>query len=206
MPSDKVLHASASAPATDSRTLAELLRWIRRDSGVSREHAGQLVEAVDQVFARHERCGSSRSRKRFRRCPPALPIACAGCARNWRHAKPPSAASPGTSRQLVADLTDASHRDPKTRLMNFRRFIEQLESFLALEQRGRWCAVGLVDITSFKWYNDTLGHAARRPHHRPRRAAAARAGPVRRPDGPGAAERWTPRNCTPGSAATSSAS
>jgi diguanylate cyclase (GGDEF)-like protein len=43
--------------------------------------------------------------------------------------------------------------------MNFRRFIEQLEAFLALEQRGRWCAVGLVDITSFKWYNDTLGHA-----------------------------------------------
>jgi diguanylate cyclase (GGDEF)-like protein len=43
--------------------------------------------------------------------------------------------------------------------MNFRRFVEQLEAFLALEQRGRWCAVGLVDITSFKWYNDTLGHA-----------------------------------------------
>jgi diguanylate cyclase (GGDEF)-like protein len=60
---------------------------------------------------------------------------------------------------LVADLTDRVHRDPKTRLMNFRRFIEQLEAFLALEQRGRWCAVGLVDITSFKWYNDTLGHA-----------------------------------------------
>ncbi len=60
---------------------------------------------------------------------------------------------------LVADLTDRVHRDPKTRLMNFRRFVEQLEAFLALEQRGRWCAVGLVDITSFKWYNDTLGHA-----------------------------------------------
>ena len=44
--------------------------------------------------------------------------------------------------------------------MNFRRFIEQLEAFLALEQRGRWCAIGLVDINSFKWYNDTLGHAA----------------------------------------------
>ena len=43
--------------------------------------------------------------------------------------------------------------------MNFRRFVEQLEAFLALEQRGRWCAVGLVDITSFKWYNDTFGHA-----------------------------------------------
>jgi diguanylate cyclase (GGDEF)-like protein len=43
--------------------------------------------------------------------------------------------------------------------MNFRRFIEQLEAFLALEQRGHWSAVGLVDINSFKWYNDTLGHA-----------------------------------------------
>src|SRR5258706_10659714 len=59
---------------------------------------------------------------------------------------------------LVADLTDKSHRDPKTKLMNFARFTEQLESFLALEQRGRWCAVGLVDITGFKWYNDALGH------------------------------------------------
>jgi len=62
--------------------------------------------------------------------------------------------------QLVADLTDKSHRDPKTKLMNFARFTEQLESFLALEQRGRWCAVGLVDIAGFKWYNDALGHAA----------------------------------------------
>src|SRR5438045_5923759 len=42
--------------------------------------------------------------------------------------------------------------------MNFGRFTEQLESFLSLEQRGRWCAAGLVDITGFKWYNDALGH------------------------------------------------
>jgi GGDEF domain-containing protein len=60
---------------------------------------------------------------------------------------------------LVADLTDKSHRDPKTKLMNFARFTAQLESFLALEQRGRWCAIGLVDITGFKWYNDALGHS-----------------------------------------------
>jgi len=60
--------------------------------------------------------------------------------------------------QLVADLTDKSHRDPKTKLMNFGHFTDQLESFLALEQRGRWCAIGLVDIARFKRYNDTLGH------------------------------------------------
>jgi diguanylate cyclase (GGDEF)-like protein len=61
--------------------------------------------------------------------------------------------------QLVADLTDRAHRDPKTRLMNFRRFIERLEQFLEIEQRGHWCAVGLVDIRSFKQFNDTYGHA-----------------------------------------------
>jgi diguanylate cyclase (GGDEF)-like protein len=61
--------------------------------------------------------------------------------------------------QLVADLTDRAHRDPKTRLMNFRRFIERLEQFLEIEQRGHWCAVGLVDIRSFKSFNDTYGHA-----------------------------------------------
>src|SRR6266550_4671033 len=63
-------------------------------------------------------------------------------------------------RAVSAGFSDRVHRDPKTRLMNFRRFIEQVEAFLALEQRGRWCAIGLVDINSFKWYNDTLGHAA----------------------------------------------
>src|SRR4029079_15797534 len=61
--------------------------------------------------------------------------------------------------RLVSELTDKTRRDPKTKLMNLGRFMEQRESFLALEQRGRWCAVGLVDITSFKWYNDALGHA-----------------------------------------------
>jgi GGDEF domain-containing protein len=43
--------------------------------------------------------------------------------------------------------------------MNLARFSTQLETFLGMEQRGRWCAVGLVDITAFKWYNDALGHA-----------------------------------------------
>jgi diguanylate cyclase (GGDEF)-like protein len=60
---------------------------------------------------------------------------------------------------VVADLTEKSHRDPKTKLLNFDWFMERLESFLAVEQRVRWCGVGVVDINSFKWYNDTYGHA-----------------------------------------------
>jgi diguanylate cyclase (GGDEF)-like protein len=61
--------------------------------------------------------------------------------------------------EVVADLTDKSHRDPKTKLLNFDWFMERVESFLAVEQRVRWCGVGVVDINSFKWYNDNLGHA-----------------------------------------------
>jgi diguanylate cyclase (GGDEF)-like protein len=60
---------------------------------------------------------------------------------------------------VVADLTEKSHRDPKTKLLNFDWFMERVESFLAVEQRVRWCAIGVVDINSFKWYNDTYGHA-----------------------------------------------
>jgi diguanylate cyclase (GGDEF)-like protein len=60
---------------------------------------------------------------------------------------------------VVADLTDKSHRDPKTKLLNFDWFMERVESYLAVEQRVRWCGVGVVDINSFKWYNDNLGHA-----------------------------------------------
>jgi diguanylate cyclase (GGDEF)-like protein len=60
----------------------------------------------------------------------------------------------------VLELSDRASRDPKTRLTNFTRFLEQLETYLAVEQRGRWCAVGIVDITEFKGYNDTLGHPA----------------------------------------------
>ena len=61
--------------------------------------------------------------------------------------------------EVVADLSDKSHRDPKTKLLNFDWFMERVESFLAVEQRVRWCGVGVVDINSFKWYNDNLGHA-----------------------------------------------
>ena len=60
---------------------------------------------------------------------------------------------------VVAGLTEKSHRDPKTKLLNFDWFMERLESFLAVEQRVRWCGIGVVDINSFKWYNDTYGHA-----------------------------------------------
>jgi PleD family two-component response regulator len=125
--------------------------------------AGQeqaLLDAIDNVFMKHERLWQQSKQD-------AIQAVSAGFTDRMNRLRAELTARDATvssiSRyfeDLVADLTDRVHRDPKTRLMNFRRFIEQVEAFLALEQRGHWCAIGLVDINSFKWYNDTLGHAA----------------------------------------------
>jgi diguanylate cyclase (GGDEF)-like protein len=140
-------------------TRSELHQWIRDRLPLSASHEAALLEAVDRVFMEHERLWQQSKQE-------AIQAVAAGFTERLNRMRSELSARDATVssisqyfEDLVADLTDRVHRDPKTRLMNFRRFIEQLEAFLALEQRGRWCAVGLVDITSFKWYNDTLGHA-----------------------------------------------
>ena len=141
------------------QTRNELHVWIRRALRLSDNAEAALLAAIDAVFTRHERLWQESKQD-------AIQALSSGFADKMARLKNELSTRDATvssiSRYfeaLVADLTDKSHRDPKTKLMNFGRFTEQLESFLALEQRGRWCAVGLVDITGFKWYNDALGHA-----------------------------------------------
>jgi diguanylate cyclase (GGDEF)-like protein len=141
------------------QTRTELQAWVREHLQLSASFEQALLSAIDAVFTRHERLWQESKQE-------AIRALSAGFADKMARVKTELSAKDATvssiSRYfeaLVADLTDRSHRDPKTKLMNFGRFTEQVESFLALEQRGRWCAVGLVDITGFKWYNDALGHA-----------------------------------------------
>src|SRR4051812_10068150 len=149
----------APTPGTAPQTRTELHAWIREQLGLPPEEETALLAAIDAVFTRHERLWQESKQE-------GIQALSAGFADKMARAKTELSARDATvssiSRYfeaLVAQLTDKSHRDPKTKLMNFGRFTEQLESFLALEQRGRWSAVGLVDITGFKWYNDALGHA-----------------------------------------------
>jgi PleD family two-component response regulator len=146
-------------PQPQPQTRNELQRWVREQLALPPALATSLIAAIDAVFTRHERLWQESKQE-------AIRALSAGFADKMAHVQTELSAKDATvssiSRYfeaLVADLTDKSHRDPKTKLTNFGRFTEQLESFLALEQRGRWCAVGLVDITGFKWYNDALGHA-----------------------------------------------
>ena len=140
-------------------TRSDLHQWVRERLHLPTAQEQALLEAIDSVFLQHERLWQQSKQE-------AIQAVSSGFGERMARLRDELQARDATVssiaryfEDLVADLTDRVHRDPKTRLMNFRRFIEQLEAFLALEQRGRWCAVGLVDITSFKWYNDTLGHA-----------------------------------------------
>src|SRR5437660_5851869 len=155
MRSDRVL---ATGDHHQPQTRSELQTWIRDHLRIASTLEAELVAAIEAVFSRHERLWQESKQEAIQ----ALSSGFADKMTRVKHELSDKDATVSSiSRyfeQLVADLTDKTHRDPKTKLMNFGRFSEQLESFLALEQRGRWCAIGLVDITGFKWYNDALGH------------------------------------------------
>jgi diguanylate cyclase (GGDEF)-like protein len=141
------------------RSRAELQAWIRRHLHLGPEREAALYAAIDGVVTQQERLWQASKDE-------AIRALLAGFAERMNALRDEITARDATVsnisqyfERLVGELTDKTRRDPKTKLMHFGRFMEQLESFLALEQRTRWCAVGLVDITAFKWYNDALGHA-----------------------------------------------
>jgi len=143
----------------EPRTTADLRDWVQGQLGLHPDRTTELLSRVEDVVARQRQMveeskaaairalseGFATKMERLQRQLSEKDVTVSNIARYFE--------------EVVADLTDKSHRDPKTKLLNFDWFMERVESFLAVEQRGRWCGVGVVDITSFKWYNDTLGHA-----------------------------------------------
>jgi diguanylate cyclase (GGDEF)-like protein len=141
------------------RTTTDLRRWVRERIPLSSDLEDALFAAIEHVVARQRQLfeeskddairalseGFASKMERLQRQLTEKDVTVSNIARYFE--------------EVVADLTEKSHRDPKTKLLNFDWFMERVESFLAVEQRVRWCGVGVVDITSFKWYNDTLGHA-----------------------------------------------
>jgi diguanylate cyclase (GGDEF)-like protein len=141
------------------RTTAELRAWVRQHLGLADERAAALFEMTDHVIARQRQLVEESKHDAIR----ALSEGFAAKMERLQHQLTEKDVTVSNIaryfEEVVADLTEKSHRDPKTKLLNFDWFMERLESFLAVEQRVRWCGVGVVDINSFKWYNDTLGHA-----------------------------------------------
>jgi diguanylate cyclase (GGDEF)-like protein len=141
------------------RPTAELREWVQEQLGLDSARAAELMQRVEDVVARQRQLVEESKHDAIR----ALSAGFAEKMERLQHQLTEKDVTVSNIaryfEEVVADLTDKSHRDPKTKLLNFDWFMERVESFLAVEQRVRWCGVGVVDINSFKWYNDNLGHA-----------------------------------------------
>src|ERR1051326_831437 len=126
----RALKAPFSSTPTP-QTRSDLQGWIREHLRLPSSLESELMQAIDTVFVRHERLWQESKEE-------AIQALSSGCADKMARAKQELSAKDATvssiSRyfeHLVDELTDKSHRDPKTKLMNFGRFTEQIESFLA---------------------------------------------------------------------------
>src|SRR6185312_4878152 len=136
-----------------------LREWIQESLHLESERETELFQRMDDVVARQRQLVEASKHDAIRALSEGF---AAKMERLQRQLSEKDVTVSNIARyfeEVVADLTEKSHRDPKTKLLNFDWFMERVESFLAVEQRVRWCSVGVVDITSFKSYNDTLGHA-----------------------------------------------
>ena len=141
-------------------TTEELREWVQEELNLDPTRAAELIGRVDEVVARQRQLVEESKHDAIRALSEGF---AAKMERLQRQLSEKDVTVSNIARyfeEVVADLTDKSHRDPKTKLLNFDWFMERVESYLAVEQRVRWCGVGVVDINSFKHYNDTLGHAA----------------------------------------------
>jgi diguanylate cyclase (GGDEF)-like protein len=142
------------------RTTADLREWVHDRLGLDAKREAQLLQALDTVVASQRQLIEESKHDAIRALSEGFAEKMARVQRQLTDKDVTVSNIARYFEDVVAELTEKSHRDPKTKLLNFDWFMERLESFLAVEQRVRWCGIGVVDITSFKWYNDTLGHAA----------------------------------------------
>ena len=158
-PEDRDLTTTATTSGDVPRTTAELREWVREELPLRDDQERRLLEAVDSVLSSQRQLIESSKEDAIRALSEGFADKMARLQRQLTEKDVTVSNIARYFEEVVAGLTEKSHRDPKTKLLNFDWFMERLESFLSVEQRVRWCGVGVVDINSFKWYNDTLGHA-----------------------------------------------
>jgi diguanylate cyclase (GGDEF)-like protein len=141
------------------RSTSELKTWIQEHLSLEAERARELLAAIEHVLGQQRQLLEQSKADAIRAMSEGFAQKLADVQRELTEKESTVNTIARYFEEVVADLSDRSHRDPKTKLLNFDWFMERLESFLGAEQRARWCAVGVVDITRFKTYNDTLGHA-----------------------------------------------
>jgi diguanylate cyclase (GGDEF)-like protein len=153
------MRSARTTNTSRERTTAELREWVQVHLSLDAPREAELLRRIEDVVCRQRQLVEESKHDAIR----ALSEGFAEKMERLQHQLTEKDVTVSNIaryfEEVVADLTDKSHRDPKTKLLNFDWFMERVESYLAVEQRVRWCSVGVVDINSFKWYNDNLGHA-----------------------------------------------
>src|SRR5262245_55422580 len=151
--------ASVQTSSGERTPAADLRAWVQERLGLDATRAAELLQRVDDVVAHQRALVEESKHDAIRALSEGFATKMETLQRQLTEKDMTVSTIARYFEDVVADLTEKSHRDPKTKLLNFDWFMERLESFLAVEQRVRWCGVGVVDINSFKYYNDTLGHS-----------------------------------------------
>ena len=149
----------ASTGKREPATTTDLRDWVQAKLELDAKRAAELLSRVDEVVQRQRQLVEASKQEAIRALTEAFADKMEKLQRQLAEKDTTVSNIARYFEEVVADLSDKSHRDPKTKLLNFDWFMERVESFLAVEQRARWCGLGVVDINSFKWYNDTLGHS-----------------------------------------------
>jgi diguanylate cyclase (GGDEF)-like protein len=148
---------SRSTPIPQSRR--ELQLWLDEHLGLDAHLRSVVFAAIDSVFTRYKQLLDASKEEAIQALSAGFAYKIARLQRQLSEQGPATISISHYVEQLVAGLTDTSHRDPGTHLVNFARFARQFEAFLSLEQRSRWCAIGMADVAQLESYTDTHGHA-----------------------------------------------
>src|SRR5687767_2301308 len=141
-------------------TRADLQAWIHNRLSLSAETEQALLGAIDHVMGHYERVWRESKDEAIRAVATGSAQLCTKMRDELNAREEASRNVTLYFERLVTDLTERTHRDVKTQLLNFRHFMEHVALCLNAEHRGPWCALGVADITAFKAHNDRLGHAA----------------------------------------------
>ncbi|MDQ3170061.1 MAG: GGDEF domain-containing protein [Acidobacteriota bacterium] len=140
-------------------TTDELRDWLASEFRLSRGDRDELVRGLDSVMRRQRDLLESSKSDAIRAISQGFSERLQRMQTQLSEKDTRTSAIARYFEDVVADLSDKSQRDARTRLFRFDAFRQRFETYLATEQRARSIGVGVVDINSFKIYNDTLGHA-----------------------------------------------
>jgi diguanylate cyclase (GGDEF)-like protein len=137
----------------------ELKAWLHEHLDLAPDLQFIVFTAIDSVFIRHKQLFEASKDEAIQALSAGFAYKIARLQRQLSEKETTVISIAHYLEKLMADLTHRSQRDPKTKLLSFPRFTQQCRSFLSLEQRSRWCAIGMVGVARLKFFNDTYGHA-----------------------------------------------